>query len=65
MMTNEEKVAHPSYKTAEGYLKDIPFKEAFSNAWHNWNASNRNAFTDLPNFDKDIFLKITGVDIEK
>jgi hypothetical protein len=62
-MSEDEKNAFPSHKTVEGYLKDIPFKEAFKNAWHNWDKENREAFTSLPNFDKDIFFQITGVEV--
>jgi hypothetical protein len=62
-MTDEEKQKHPSYKTCDGYLKDVPFKDAFQNQWHNWNSENRAAFTSLPNFDADIFFEITGVRI--
>jgi hypothetical protein len=60
-MTEEEKKANPSWQTVDGYLKDIPFKEAFQNAWHNWSKANREAFTSLPNFDSEIFFEITGV----
>jgi hypothetical protein len=60
-MTEEEKEKYPSYKTAEGYVKDIPFKEAFKNAWHNWSEGNRKAFAELPNFDATVFEEITGV----
>ncbi len=60
-MNDTEKAAHPSYTTAGGYVKDIPFKEAFQNAWYNWSDRNRNAFTTLPNFDPVIFEQITGV----
>ena len=63
-MTDEEKTAFPKSKTTDGYLKDIPFKEAFQNAWHNWNATNRSAFTSLPNFDAAIFEEITGVKVK-
>ncbi len=62
-MTEEEKQKNPSYKTCGGYLKDIPFKEAFQNKWHNWSESNRQAFKDLPNFDAAIFEEITGVKV--
>ncbi len=62
-MTDGEKEQFPSYKTCEGYLRDIPFKEAFQNAWHNWSESNRNEFINLPNFDEIIFEEITGVKI--
>jgi hypothetical protein len=63
-MTDEEKEKFPAYKTADGYVKDIPFKEAFINAWHNWNANARKEFTSLPNFDAAIFFEITGVKID-
>ena len=43
--------------------KKEAIKEAFQNAWHNWNAENRAAFTSLPNFDAAIFEEITGVKI--
>ena len=64
IMSAEEKTVNPSHKTTGGYLKDVPYKEAFKNAWHNWSADNRSAFTSLPNFDKDIFFEITGVKID-
>ena len=64
-MTEEEKQEFPSHETCEGYLKDIPFKEAFQNAWHNWSADSRKAFTDLPNFNSDIFFEITGVKVSE
>ncbi len=64
IMSEAEKEKYPSYKTCEGYLKDIPFKESFQNAWNNWSAENRNAFTSLPNFDKKIFFEITGVKVK-
>ncbi|ACU61322.1 DUF7666 domain-containing protein [Chitinophaga pinensis] len=60
-MSDAEKEKYPSHKTAEGYLKDIPFKEAFQNKWHNWSAESRRAFFDLPNFSWEIFTEITGV----
>jgi PPE-repeat protein len=62
-MTDEEKEKHPSHKTCEGYLRDIPFKEAFSNMWHNLNEEDKKAFTSLPNFDSEIFEQITSVKI--
>ena len=62
-MSEEEKEKYPSYKTAEGYIKDIPFREAFQNKWHNWDEESRNEFKALPNFDAAIFEEITGVKI--
>lgn len=60
-MTESEKKANPSHNTCEGFLRDIPFKDAFGIAWNNWTAENRQAFTSLPNFDSGIFEEITGV----
>lgn len=62
-MTDEEKSKYKSYQTCDGYLKDIPFKEAFQNQWHNWSDLNKKEFENLPNFDAEIFELITGVKI--
>ena len=62
-MTKEEKDKYPSHTTTGGYLKDIPFKEAFQNKWHNWSDKNKQEFKNLPNFDSEIFEFITGVKI--
>jgi hypothetical protein len=64
-MTAEEKKKYPSYETCDGYLKDIPFKQAFQNRWHNWSEENKNEFLKLPNFDSKIFELITGVKVTK
>ena len=53
------------WTNAEGYYKDIPFKEAFKNAWGNFDAKSRKAFTDLENFDKDVFEFITSVRVDE
>jgi hypothetical protein len=62
-MSDQEKADNRGWKNAGGYYKDIPFKEAFKNAWHNWSKEDRKAFTTLPNFDADVFEEITGVKI--
>lgn len=31
--------------------------------WHNWSDENKKVFTDLPNFDPEIFKEITGIDV--
>ena len=64
-MTDEEKKNNTGWKNAEGYYKDIPFKEAFKNAWGNFDAKSRKAFTDLENFDKDVFEFITSVRVDE
>jgi hypothetical protein len=63
-MTDQEKKDHRGWEPAEGFYRDIPFKEAFANAWGNWNADARQSFLDLPNFDSTIFEFITSVKID-
>jgi hypothetical protein len=62
-MTDQEKKDHPKYEAPEGYLKTIPIKEAWANAWHNFTDANKKVFTTLPNFDAKIFEEITGIKI--
>ena len=62
-MNDQEKKDNPKWETTEGYLKTIPIKEAWANAWHNFTDANKKVFTSLPNFDKKIFKEITGVDV--
>lgn len=63
LMSEEEKVANRGWKTAEGFVRDIPFKQAFQDRWHNWGNGSRQAFLDLPNFDAEKFEHITGVKV--
>ena len=62
-MSDEEKVMYPYYVTTGGYIKNLPYKEAFQNAWNNWSDAAKESFQKLPNFDKDIFKDITGIDV--
>ena len=63
IMTKEEKEVHPKYETTDGYLKQIPIKEAWANMWHNLSEENKSLFTSLPNFDATKFEAITGIKI--
>lgn len=63
-MTEQEQADNKGCKLNDGFYRDMPFKEAFSNAWGNWSEENRKAFTSLPNFDKKIFFSITSVKIK-
>jgi len=63
-MTNEEKEKYPAYKTAGGYVKEIPSQEAFQNMWQNFSDKDKEAFTSLPGFEAAIFEKITGVKVD-
>ena len=62
-MTDEEKEEHPSYKTTCGYLKTYTYKEACQNMWNKWSEDERNLIMKLPNFDKEIFKEITGIEV--
>ena len=62
-MTEEEKNTHPEYKTTGGYLKRNDFKEACQKMWDRFDKTERNKIKKLPNFDKDIFKEITGIEV--
>ncbi len=62
-MTDEEKEAHPEYKTTGGYLKRKDYKETCLEMWNGFNEKERNEIKKLPNFDKDIFKEITGIEV--
>ena len=65
-MTEEEKEQHPQYKTTGGYLKKYTYKEAWKNMWNELTEEEKDIImTELPNFDKDIFKEITGIDVDK
>ena len=62
-MTPEEKEAHPEYKVQEGYLKAYTYKEACQKMWDGFSKTERNKIKKLPNFDKNIFKEITGIEV--
>ena len=64
-MTEEEKKIMPEAKLTNGYLKKYDFKTACKNLWKKLNEEEKEIITQLPNFDKDKFKLITGIDIEE
>jgi len=60
-MTNEEKAAHPKYKTTGGYLKVCNMDKVFLTWWDSLNERERNIIKSIPNFDAEKFLQITGI----
>ena len=64
-MTEEEKKTMPKAKTTGGYLKKYDFKKACKNLWEQLNEKEKEIITELPNFDKEKFKLITGIDIEE
>ena len=64
-MTQEEKDKNPSFQDNGGYLKVFDYKEAFKASWNNANKYDRVKVKQLPNFDKDIFFEISGIDVDE
>ena len=64
-MTDEEKAAHPEAKTTGGYLKERTTADNARKWWAGLNAADRNEILSLPNFNAEIFKKITGIDINQ
>ena len=62
-MTETEKEEHPEYKTTEGFLKVYDYKEAWQNAWDGASDEEKKQTFELPNFDAEVFKKITGIDV--
>ena len=64
-MSDKEKKENPSYKTTGGYLKvEVP-KNSPQKWWNNLPQMKKNIVMGLPNFDADIFKKITGIEVRK
>lgn len=62
-MTDEEKEKNPCHETAGGYLKSFSFKEACANMWDNLTDKERDIIQSIPNFNKDKFKEITGIEL--
>ncbi len=64
-MTDKEKIDNPKFYVAEGYLKSISMTEAWKKAWDNASIEDKKLLRELPNFNREIFLEISGIDVEK
>lgn len=64
-MTNKEKEDNPNYKTTGWYLKVFDYKKAWRNAYEKATPEERMKVKQLPNFDADIFEKISGIRIDE
>ena len=64
-MTDEEKAAHPEAETTGGYLKERTTADNARKWWAGLDAADRNEILSLPNFNAEIFKKITGIDINQ
>ena len=64
-MTDEEKEAHPEYKTTGGFLKVLDASDCCVRWWESLDESDRDVIRSIPNFDAAIFKQITGIDAAK
>ena len=63
-MTDSEKEENPTWECTGGYLKTInATKEDKQKWWDNLDDEEREEVMSLPNFDKAIFKKITGIEV--
>ena len=64
-MTDQENSDYPNATHIGGYLKvvNVSLFDVFPKIWKGLDATERERWTSLPNFDADKFLKITGVDV--
>lgn len=63
-MTNQEKKAHPEAETTGGYLKKLNNQKEAVKWWRSLKQDQKKVIMEMPNFDKEIFKQITGVDVD-
>lgn len=62
-MTDEEKVAHPKHETIGGYLKVCDTGKAFSTWWDSLTKNEKSIIKNIPNFNAEKFLQLTGIQV--
>ncbi len=63
-MTDDEKKEHPEYTVTGGFLKHIERESKRQIWWDELSTDEKDAIFNIPNFDKEIFKKITGINVE-
>ena len=63
--TEEEKETDPEKEKIGGYLKTYTYKEAWANWWNMLSDENKAIIQQIPNFDKEVFKDITGIEVWK
>lgn len=63
-MTEAEKKAHPEAEITGGYLKRLDPSDNAKKWWHDLDDRKKEVIKSIPNFDKEIFKEITGIDVE-
>ena len=65
-MTDSEKEENPTWECTGGYLKTVEATDKDKQEWwDNLDDEEREEVMRLPNFDKDIFKEITGIEVEE
>lgn len=64
-MTNKEKNLYPEAEVTGGYLKKLNKFECNIEWWRDLSDEEKAIIIAIPNFDKEIFKEITGIDIDK
>lgn len=62
--TDEEKQFDKYKDLIGGYLKTYTYKEACKNWWNEYTDKEKAVIMSMPNFDKDKFKQITGIEVE-
>ena len=62
-MSDTEKAEHPEYTTTGGYIKRLTLQETWREWWKKASVTDKEKIMALPNFDADIFMEITGIDV--
>ena len=62
--TDEEKQSDKDKDLIGGYLKTYTYKEACKNWWNEYTDKEKAVIMSMPNFDKDKFKQITGIEVE-
>lgn len=61
--TDEERKADKDKDLIGGYLKTYTYKEACKNWWNKYTDKEKAVIMSMPNFDKDKFKQITGIEV--
>ena len=64
-MTDEEKVANPTYETTGGYLKVLDESGCGQLWWGSLSDFQKNYIRSIPNFDAEIFEQCTGIKVDE
>ena len=62
-MSKEEKKANPNAKDTDGYLKIMKPHKCAQDWWDKLKDTDKKIILDIPNFDREIFKEITGIDV--